>query len=318
MGKPKIACYWAASCGGCDVSILDIGSRLADLAEKVELVFWPIALDFKYKDVEAMPDGNIDICLFNGAIRSSENEEIAKLLRRKSKILIAYGACAYLGGIPGLANLTTLKEILSRVYKETPSTVNPENVIPQPEVEVKEGPLRLPTLYEEVKPLSAVVEVDYAIPGCPPIGEKAWEALLKLIEGERPPKGSVLAAGERTVCDTCPRKKEDKRIKGMKRIFQVVPDPEKCFLEQGIMCMGPATREGCDAQCIKAGLPCKGCFGPAPNAEDQGARILSALASIVEVNSEEEAKKFAESVADPAGTFYLFSLPSSLLKRRLK
>jgi len=318
VGKPKIACYWAASCGGCDVSVLDIGSKLADIVEQVEIVFWPIALDFKYKDVEAMPDQSIDICLFNGGIRNEENEHMAKLLRRKSKILIAYGACAYLGGILGLANLATLKELFSRVYRETPSTVNPENTVPQPTVKVKEGELKLSPLLEYLKPLNEVVEVDYYIPGCPPVGEKAWEALIALIKGEKPPKGTVLTADERTVCDSCPRVKEEKKIKELKRIYQVIPDPEKCFLEQGIICMGPATRGGCDAQCIKAGLPCKGCFGPAPNVEDQGARMLSALASIVEVNSEEEAKRFAESVADPAGTFYLFSLPSSMLKRRVK
>ena len=81
MDKLKFAIYWAASCGGCDVAILDINEKILDVAEIADIVLWPIALDFKYKDVEAMPDGSVDVCLFNGAVRNSEQVDIAKMLR---------------------------------------------------------------------------------------------------------------------------------------------------------------------------------------------------------------------------------------------
>jgi F420-non-reducing hydrogenase small subunit len=70
MAKPKIALYWAASCGGCEIAVLDIGAKILDVTENAEIVFWPVAMDIKYKDVEDMGDGSIDICLFNGAIRT--------------------------------------------------------------------------------------------------------------------------------------------------------------------------------------------------------------------------------------------------------
>ena len=71
-----------------------------------------------------MPDNYIDVTLFNGAIRNSENEHMANLLRKKSKILVAYGSCSHLGGIPGLANFSTKEDIFRRVYEESESTVN--------------------------------------------------------------------------------------------------------------------------------------------------------------------------------------------------
>src|SRR5512136_1349477 len=93
--KLKMAIYWGAACGGCCVSVLDVHEKLFTVVAAADLVFWPIALDTKYKDVEAMPDGSIDITLFNGAVRNSENEHIALLLRKKSKLLVAYGSCAH-------------------------------------------------------------------------------------------------------------------------------------------------------------------------------------------------------------------------------
>ena len=97
MAKPKIALYWAASCGGCDVAVLDTNEKILDIADIADIVLWPIALDFKYHHVEAMEDGAIDLCLFNGAIRNSEQERIAQLLRAKSKVMVAFGACACFG-----------------------------------------------------------------------------------------------------------------------------------------------------------------------------------------------------------------------------
>ena len=116
MSKPKVALYWAASCGGCEIGQLEIGDKILKLAAAVDIVFWPVAMDVKYKDVEAMADKSIDVCLFNGGVRNSEQEHIAHLLREKSKIMIAYGACAYNGGVPGLANLFNKEMIFNRVY----------------------------------------------------------------------------------------------------------------------------------------------------------------------------------------------------------
>jgi F420-non-reducing hydrogenase small subunit len=315
MANPKAAFYWAASCGGCEIAVLELGKGLVDVSKKVDIVFWPVALDFKYSDVESMPDKSIDVCFFNGAIQTSENEHMAKLLREKSKILIAFGACANGGGIPALANTTTKEQIFTRVYKETPTTDNPKGVIPETRVRVKEGELTLPEFHNTVRTLDQTVDVDYFVPGCPPVGEQITAVMNDIIGGKVPPKGSVIGASDKSLCDECKRVKGDRKIKKIVRTYEIVPDTEKCLLDQGIICMGPATRGGCGAQCISANMPCRGCYGPVPGVLDQGAKMLSALSSNFDAENEEEIERIASGVLDPIGTFYRYSLARSLLRR---
>jgi F420-non-reducing hydrogenase small subunit len=317
MAKLKIALYWAASCGGCEISVLDIGAKILDLVAGADIVFWPAAMDFKYKDVEAMPDGSIDVTLFNGAIRTAENEHVAKLLRRKSKVLVAYGSCAHEGCIPGLANVTNREGIFKRVYDTTPTTKNPKRTRPQTETKVPEGKLHLPEFYDTVKTLAQTVDVDYFVPGCPPTGERTWEVLEAVLGGKLPEKGSVVGAGQKTVCDDCPRTKQEKRIKFFKRPHEVIPEPETCLLEQGIFCAGFATRNGCGAQCIQVNMPCRGCYGPPPKVIDQGAKIVSALGSIIDAQDPEEIDRILDQIPNPIGYFYRFGLPYSILRRRI-
>ena len=318
--KIKLAVYWGAACGGCCVSVLDVHESLFTVVEHADLVFWPIALDTKYKDVEEMPDGNIDITLFNGAVRTSENEHMAKLLRQKSKILIAYGSCAHMGGIPGLANFSNKEEIFKRVYEESESIDNAQKVRPAPETTVKEGKLTLPKFYNDVMTLNQVVDVDYYLPGCPPQTERLVEVFMAVVTGAAlPPKGSVIGVFDRVQCDDCKRKKSDKKnITKFKRAWEVIDDGETCLNEQGILCMGPATRGGCGVRCIEGNAPCRGCYGPLPGIPDPGAKMMSAIASMLEGKEQEDIDKAIESVVDPAGTFYRFSLPGSILRRKQK
>jgi F420-non-reducing hydrogenase small subunit len=317
--KLKLAVYWGAACGGCCVSVLDVHEKLFTVVENADLVFWPIALDVKYKDVEAMPDKHIDVCLFNGAVRNSENEHMAKLLRAKTKVLVAYGSCAHLGGIPGLANFSSKESLFKRVYETSESTVNPEKIHPQPEYKVKEGVLEIPEFYNDVKSLDQVVDVDYYLPGCPPQTERLVEVFLAIVTGaELPPKGSVVGALNKSQCDECKRKKTDnKKIKEFKRPVDVIDDGETCFLEQGIICMGPATRGGCGARCIEGNAPCRGCYGPPDDVPDPGSKMLSAVATMIDGNQPEEIAGVVDTIDDPAGTFYRFSLPGSILRRKV-
>src|SRR3972149_843308 len=199
-GKPKFAMYWAASCGGCEIAVLNIGERILDVDATFDIAFWPVAADFKSQDVRNYPDGYIDICLFNGAVRTSENEELAHLLRRKSKILVAFGSCAYQGSIPALANLTDPESIFRAAYLDNLSTDNPLGVQPQTLTHVAEGDLHLPAFYRTVKSLDQVVPVDYFIPGCPPEPHQIWtvlQAVVAALQGgtELPPRGSIIGAG---------------------------------------------------------------------------------------------------------------------------
>jgi F420-non-reducing hydrogenase small subunit len=318
--KAKFAMYWAAACGGCEIAVLEIKEKILDVAAAFDIVFWPVAVDFKYKDVEAMEDGSIDITLFNGAIRNSENEHIANLLRQKSKLVVAFGACASMGGIPGLANVSSAQEIMDLVYTQEPSLDNPDKVFPQTSWTVPEGELTLPRLYDTVKTLDQTIDVDYYVPGCPPEAEQIWGVLSAVIDilqngGTLPPKGTVLGAGDKSCCDECPREKEEKKITHFVRPWEINPDPNKCLLEQGMICMGPATRSGCGSRCTKAAMPCRGCYGPPPGVVDQGAKMLSTLASIIDAETPEKIAEISSTMIDPLGTFYRFGLAGSLLRR---
>jgi F420-non-reducing hydrogenase small subunit len=315
MAKPKLALYWAAACGGCDVAVLDTNEKILDIANLADIVFWPIAVDFKYHHVRAMADKSIDLCLFNGAIRSTEQAEIARLLRDKSRVMVAFGACACFGGIPALANFSDREEIFERVYHEAPSNSNEAGTVPLPKTSIAEGELELPELFDTVQTLAQVVDVEYFVPGCPP----PVDLILKLVDlyatDKLPPAGAVVAS-EKTLCDECKRIKEEKKITRLYRPHEIIPDPEKCLLEQGIICCGPATRGGCGLRCIEANMPCRGCFGPPPGVVDQGAKLVSAIASIYQGNTDDDVKRMLEEVTDPAGTFYRFGMADSMLRRK--
>ena len=320
MAKPKVAFYWCASCGGCEEAIVDLAEGILKVVEAVDIVFWPVALDFKRSDVEAMPDGAIDVAFINGAIRTSEQEEMAHLLRKKAKLVIAYGACASEGGIPGLANLTEKEAILDYVYRLSPSTTDGTGVRPQTHTTVPEGELELPEFYESVKTLDEVIDVDYYLPGCPPTGKITFQAIEAILGGKLPEKGAVLA-GDRALCYECDlnsTKPEKLLVNDLKRPHQVMIDREKCLLAQGLLCLGPVTRGGCEAPCVKGGMPCTGCFGPLDRVRDYGGKALSAIASIVDTTDEKVMAKVFEAVPDPAGTFYRYSVPASLLARKRK
>ncbi len=316
--KPKVAFYWCASCGGCEESIVDLAEDILKVVAAVDIVFWPVALDFKKKDVEAMADGSIAVSFINGAVRLSEQEEMVKLIRKKSQLVVAHGACSHLGGIPGLGNFWNKETIFRRAYHTTPSTDNPNKVVPQEKTVVDGKELYLPRFYDTVFALDQVIDVDYYLPGCAPPRDLILSAVQAILEGKLPPKGSVLSPNK-SLCDDCERnetKPEKLTIKEIKRPWQVMLDPEKCFLAQGVICMGPATRTGCGERCIEANMPCRGCFGPTDQVRDQGAKFLSSLASILDTNDEKEIEKIVETIVDPAGTFYRFSLPTSILRRR--
>jgi F420-non-reducing hydrogenase small subunit len=321
MAKPKFAMYWAASCGGCEIALLDIREKILDFDAAADLVFCPCVMDTKYHEVEAMAEGEIDVTLFNGGIRNEENLHMAKVLREKSKVLVAFGSCSYEGCIPGLANLTTREEILDYVYRAAPSVVKGNQVRPQTTTRVAAGTLALPAMFETLRTLEQVVDVDYKMPGCPPVAEQIWAVIETVLSGKLPPKGSLIGVNPKTVCDECPRTKDEKKIKEFCRPHLVDPksiDPKKCLLEQGIICNGPAIHAGCGALCPQVNLGCRGCYGPAEGVHDVGAKLAGAIASIIDSDDPAEIEKITAQIIDPVGTFYRFGLASSLVGRRVK
>ena len=317
--RHRFAMYGAASCGGCDISVLNLHEAILDLADRFEIVLWPTVMDAKYDDLAGMPDRSIDLTLFSGGIRNEENEELARLLRRKSAILVAFGSCATEGCIPGLANLRSVDELVATAF-EGPTTDNPDHVRPMTRWPAPEGELHLPAMGRLVRTLDQVVAVDYRVPGCPPETERIAEVIGLLgaaLDGKAPlpPTGAVLGAGQSTVCDECRRDRGIKRIARFERIQDLASiDPGLCLLEQGLPCNGPATRSGCAAKCPLAGAPCIGCYGPADGVVDFGARLMSAFASVVDASEPGQIDRILDGLPDPVGQFYRFSLAGSLLR----
>jgi F420-non-reducing hydrogenase small subunit len=320
--KLQIAKYWGAACGGCDVSLLDTNEFILDIAAVADIRFWPIAVDGKYSDVEAMADGELDVSFFNGAVRNSENEHVAKLLRRKSKLMVAYGSCAHIGGIPGLANLASKDEIFDRAYLNNPSLQAGNTTVPLPQSTDLGYELEIPEFYERVYKLDDVVDVDYYLPGCPPAPAQVKAAVLALVgaltgQAPAPPKGAVVGCSDLAVCDDCERRREEKKITKFYRPWQIIQESDRCLLEQGIPCAGMVTRSGCGVRCPNSNMPCRGCYGPLPHVTDQGAKFVSALGSIIDSKDPDEIDAIIADIPDIAGYSYRFGLPASLLQRRI-
>jgi F420-non-reducing hydrogenase small subunit len=226
-----------------------------------------------------------------------------------------------LGGIAGLANLHTKEEIFETAYFKTPSTDNPDGVVPQTKYVVDgKYELTLPEFYDDVKAVHQVVDVDYFVGGCPPHHEFVAKAVEAIIKGELPPKGSWITSGK-AVCDVCPRNPANKGetrepIKEVRRTIEGVPDEDKCLLQQGYLCFGPITQGDCGASCIKVNIPCRGCGGPLPGVVDYGARAMSAIASLLDdVKLVDEIYKKYPSLVK---LFYRYSLPAAIINKKIR
>jgi len=276
----KVAQEWLAICGGCEVTILDIGEPLLDLLPKLEFVHMPVLHDHKLlgqlgeKTKLEIPDAEIGI--ISGSIHTKENEEVVREMRAKVKTLIAMGTCACYGGVPALRNLFTIKDLFEKVYRGSVTTEKAED----PKVE-------LPPLTERVMAVTEVVKVDVQLPGCPTTPELVVDAFTSLLTG------APLKLSDKSVCDDCPTKREKKAAAGMvlKRPLQMICTQAtdlaqtRCLMEQGFLCQGPVTRAGCGGKsktprCISAYMPCRGCFGPVRDDANPMVDMMGALATV--------------------------------------
>ncbi len=274
----KVAEEWLNICGGCEVTILDIGEPLLDLLPSLQFVHMPVLMDHKYfgqtgeKAELEIPEA--DVGIVSGGIRNEKEKHVAEEMRKKSKTLIALGSCACYGGIPALANQYPLTELFDKVYRQSKTTDSANDP--------SDG---LPKLTDRVYALDEVVKVDVYIPGCPTNPELVAQGLTSLLQGK------PFTLPERSVCDDCPTKREKKAVTAVKRPLEsVVPltqklEESRCFMELGYLCVGPATKSGCGGsektpRCIKGYMPCRGCFGPIRKGANPMVDMMGALSSI--------------------------------------
>ncbi len=276
----RLAEEWFAICGGCEVTILDIGEPLIDVLKQVDIVHMPVLMDHKlFGQTGENPEMEIpqaDVGIISGGIRTDEHKKLAHEMRKKCKTLIALGSCACFGGIPALANLYSTEEMLEKVYHGSKTTDS--DGFPREQV---------PALSERVFAVHEIVPVDAYLPGCPTTPEMVANALLALLQGKPLPQLAT-----KSVCDECPTKREKKAVTSLKRRFEApeftpgAPLSEmRCLMEQGFLCLGPATRAGCGGsdgvpRCIRANMPCEGCFGPLSEKANPMVDMMGALSSI--------------------------------------
>jgi F420-non-reducing hydrogenase small subunit len=286
----KVAEEWLNICGGCEVTILDIGEPLLDLLPALEFVHIPVLMDHKYHGQTGEGDPNVieipeaDVGIISGGVRNEKEKHVAEAMRKSCKTLIALGACACNGGIPAMANMFTLDDMTNKVYKESVSTESAETPSEN-----------LPPLLDRVYAVDEIVPVDIHLPGCPSNPALIVEAITCLLEGK------PFELPEKSVCDTCPTKRVEKAEVNLRRPLdsldfkQDVPwENTRCFNEQGQLCLGPVTLAGCAhslvkegaeseeavPRCVKGYMPCRGCFGPIRKGANPLVDMMGALTSI--------------------------------------
>ena len=274
----KVVEEWLNICGGCEVTILDLGEKLLDLLPKLEFVHMPVLMDHKYfgqtGEKSEMDIPEADLGIISGGIRNEKEKHVTEEVRKKCKTLVALGSCACFGGIPALANQYTLDDLSNKVYRESKTT------------EPADTPAEdLPPLTDRLYAIDEVVKVDAYVPGCPTTPELIAQALTAILEGK------PFEIPERSVCDDCPTKREKKAVTAVKRPLEsIIPPGQKleesrCFMELGYLCLGPITRSGCGGsektpRCIKGAMPCRGCFGPIRKGANPMVEMMGALSSI--------------------------------------
>ncbi len=284
-----------SSCWGCFQSLVDIHLGLAEILPKLEIKYWQAVVDYKLEDLESYEDKSIVVGFYEGMARTEEDVHLLKLIRQKSKILVALGSCACFGSVAGLANFYDYEELVDTKFRENKTFSGGE--VPSE---------NLPPLEKVVRPNSDYVDFDIYIPGCPPTSKLIATAINSLLTGE------ALDLPPHTVCHYCAREKKETPIERVLRPYEGIADPDRCLLEQGYYCAGSSTWGLCEGQCVNKGATCRGCFGPPPPImSDHGAAAMSMLGTYAPIDPDE----LVDQVKDPLGLFYRFDYPTSHLGR---
>jgi NAD-reducing hydrogenase small subunit len=177
MDKIRLATLWLDGCSGCHMSFLDMDEQLLDLADKVQVVYSPLV------DVKEFPE-NVDITLVEGAISTEEDIEKILKIRKRTRILVAFGDCGVTANIPSMRNPFGREAILNSVYLER-EMLNPQ--VPNQVV---------PALLDRSVPIHRIVKVDLFLPGCPPVAPTIHHMLSELVAGRMPDLSHLTRFGD--------------------------------------------------------------------------------------------------------------------------
>ena len=246
-------------CAGCVSSFLNAGDALIEiLAGDFDIVYSPTFVDLK-----EIP--NVDLAIVEGGVRTKDDETLIREVRAKCRILVGLGLCATHGGITSLGNTLALKNLLEKEYSLVDTT-------------------KLPELEDLMYPICNFVDVDYYIPGCPPMPFLIVHTLKSIVSGKQPERHQSV------VCTECHRKIVAAKLDRLYGIYEKPADPVLCMVSQGFVCLGSLTREGCGAPCPRAGFTCFGCRGPPDSmmyrSRDMYAFLVKVIASRTSIPEE--------------------------------
>jgi coenzyme F420-reducing hydrogenase gamma subunit len=213
--KPRIAFFDFTSCEGCQLTVLDSLQLHPELLDMVEIV--------QFREAMSERDDNYQIAFVEGSCTRPSDEARLKAIREQADLVVALGACAHLGGVNSIRNRQELSNVREYVYADKAEWFETY----------------------PARPISAVIEVDAAIPGCPIDRDEFRTAVTHLLQGRLP------HLPDYPLCIEC---------KALENV---------CMYLRGKTCLGPVTRAGCKAICPAYGDGCEGCRGliPHPNLE---------------------------------------------------
>jgi len=261
--------------------MVNAGERLYDLLQRgVEVVYSPTFVDTK--EIQ-----RVDMAIVEGGVKTDENEELLREVRAKCNILVAIGICATHGGITSLGNVFSLMEILEKEY---PGVMHSS----------------LPRIREMIYPICSFVDVDYYVPGCPPMSHLIIGTIDSLIKGERSQRYT------RIVCNECPRKILPVKPAHLVGIYEKESDPNICLLNQGYVCLGSLTRNGCGAPCPRFGFTCFGCRGPSDPLLYRSKDLYDVLVDIISRRTGIEVEKVRKELYHNPFIFHTFIFSNKL------
>ncbi len=220
----RVAVISLASDFGCQVQVTNLDDHLLELLGQFELSYWQLASSGH------LPT-EFDVAVIEGAVTTEEHVALLKRVREIAGTVILIGTCAVTGGIPGLA-VAGFDDRLARVYGDDGTLLARGRISP--------------------RPVDAVIDVDYRVPGCPIDRDEFVAVLQRALMGlsDRMPREPM--------CASCK------------------VNENACFYESGVVCLGLVTRAGCGAKCVTLGRPCTGCRGVAEDANLDAARTILA------------------------------------------
>ena len=224
--KPKVAFFDFACCEGCQLTVVDALQTHLDLLGAVEIVQFREAMTEKGDDYH--------IAFIEGSCTRKADEARLLQIRQQADVVVALGACAHLGGVNALKNLHPLEDARRWVYGDKAEWYDTY----------------------KARPISAVIEVDLDIPGCPIDREEFIRVVKAVLLGKKPP------IPDYPVCVECKLKEN------------------VCMFDIGKFCLGPVARAGCDAICPTYGDGCEGCRGFIPHPNENAMKDVLAEAGL--------------------------------------